>query len=61
MSSHVVMFTILGLFSIWGCVYVGSLAPKLWKQKNYRGAIGVSILAGFTLIVPVLIRFIGEE
>ncbi|MGG1638586.1 hypothetical protein MHH56_12085 [Paenibacillus sp. FSL K6-3182] len=61
MSKHVVLFTILGLFSIWGCVYVGSLAPSLWKQKNFRGAIGVSILAGITLVVPVLVRMIGEE
>jgi len=61
MSSHVILFIILGLFSIWGSVYIGSLAPRLWKQKNVRGAIGVSIISGFTLIVPVLVRFIGEE
>jgi len=38
--------------SIWGCVYVGSLVPKLWEQENYRGALGLGLLAGVILLFP---------
>lgn len=46
---------LLCVISLWGCVYVGSLTPKLWRQKNYRGAIGVGIMACLTLVLPTLI------
>ncbi|GGG13428.1 hypothetical protein GCM10010916_32940 [Paenibacillus abyssi] len=52
-------FVILG--SIWGTVYTGSLIPKLWQQKNYRGAIGMTVLACCTLILPTLMTWYGQS
>ncbi|NIK76480.1 hypothetical protein FHS15_001605 [Paenibacillus castaneae] len=61
MNKQILMYTALAFFSLWGSVYVGSLAPQLWKQSNYRGAVGVVILAGFTLVIPILLRVIREK
>jgi hypothetical protein len=53
MTAVIVKLFILGVLSLWAGVYIGSLAPRLWKQKNYRGAAGTAILAGLTIILPV--------
>lgn len=47
--------------STWACIYTLSLARALWKQANYRGAVGVGLLAILVLVVPFLIQTIGRR
>lgn len=60
MMEEIVQFAGLAAVSIWGCVYVGSLVPQLWRRQNYRGAIGVGVLAGLTLILPILLSLLQK-
>ncbi len=50
----------IALLSVWACVFVGSLMPSLWRQKNYRGAVMTALLAASALILPVAITLIKE-
>ncbi|MEK5396979.1 hypothetical protein [Paenibacillus sp. FSL K6-2859] len=54
MIIQVMKIVILWIISLWGSIYIGSLTPTLWKQKNYRGAVGAAILAGLTLFLPLV-------
>ncbi|MBY3620749.1 hypothetical protein HGO21_14430 [Acinetobacter sp. CUI P1] len=54
MTIQVMKILILAIVSLWGSIYIGSLTPTLWKQKNYRGAVGTAILAGLTLFLPLV-------
>jgi hypothetical protein len=58
MIIQVAKIVIMGIVSLWGSIYIGSLTPTLWKQKNYRGAVGVAILAGLTLVLPLAISLL---
>ncbi|MNW11243.1 hypothetical protein D3C71_2086460 [compost metagenome] len=61
MIQQIAKFGILAAISLWSSVYVGSLAPQLWRQRNYRGAVGVAVLACLTLILPTLLTLYSEE
>lgn len=43
-----------GLVSLWLLVYSGSLVRWLWQQRNYRGAVGLAILASIAAVGAVL-------
>ncbi|ANA82646.1 hypothetical protein PVOR_19609 [Paenibacillus vortex V453] len=60
MMLQIAKLTLVGIFSLWAAFYVGSLTPQLWRQKNYRGAIGAAVLAGMTMVVPVLFTLLNE-
>lgn len=60
MIQFIVHYGVMAAVSIWGSVYVGSLAPQLWRQQNFRGAIGVTMLACMTLILPTLLTCLSE-
>ncbi|WDQ32005.1 hypothetical protein PTQ21_27040 [Paenibacillus marchantiae] len=61
MTAVIAKLFILGVLSMWAGVYIGSLAPRLWKQKNYRGAAGTAILAGLTMVLPVVFTLIRDN
>lgn len=47
--------------SLWASFYIGSLTPQLWRQKNYRGAVGVATLACLTLSMPLTITLLIND
>ncbi|SEK96436.1 hypothetical protein [Paenibacillus sp. OK003] len=61
MTAVIAKLFILGILSLWAGIYIGSLAPTLWKQKNYRGAAGTAILAGLTMVLPVVFTLIRNN
>lgn len=60
MIQDISQFGLLAAASLWSSVYVGSLAPQLWRQRNYRGAVGVVVLACLTLILPTLLTLYSQ-
>lgn len=54
-------FLVMAFFSMWGALYIGSLAPRLWSEHNYRGAIGVSIIAIVTFVAPALFTLLSSK
>lgn len=44
--------------SVWATIYTGSLSLALWKRRNYRGSIGVALLALCTLVFPTVIHMV---
>lgn len=61
MTAVIAKLFILGVLSLWASIYIGSLAPRLWKQKNYRGAAGTAILAGLTMVLPLVFTIIRQK
>lgn len=55
MMEQIAKWVLIAIVSTWASVYVGSLAPQLWRQRNYRGAIGVVILASIVLVLPIVL------
>lgn len=46
--------------SAWACVYTGSVAWALWRQQQFRGAVGMAILALVVLVMPPLTFMINQ-
>lgn len=46
--------------SIWAAIYTSSLAYLMWQQKNYRGGVGVALIALTVLILPGLVQLYVE-
>lgn len=43
-----------GVISLWVLVYSGSVVRWLWQQRNYRGAVGLAILASLAAVGALL-------
>jgi len=52
-----IMTFLVVLICLFVGIYTASFGYFVWQKKNYRGAIGVYILAGATVVVPLLIWF----
>ncbi|TCP53403.1 hypothetical protein EV586_106152 [Tumebacillus sp. BK434] len=61
MIQELARFASVIVVSIWGSVYIGSLTLPFWRQRNYRGAIGIAILAFITLLLPPLITLYAYQ
>ncbi|RKP55031.1 hypothetical protein D7Z26_07315 [Cohnella endophytica] len=51
---------LLAVISLWASFYIGSLTPQLWRQKNYRGSVGIAVLACLTFILPLAFAQFGN-
>lgn len=54
---QIFMTIFIALFCLAVGVYTGSFGYWVWQKKNYRGAIGVFLLAMAAVIVPMLLWF----
>lgn len=61
MIFQIAKITMIGIFSLWAGFYVGNLIPQLWRQKNYRGAVGAAMLSGLTMVLPVMFSLLNEQ